>query len=662
MADVFISYSRTDKNIAEQLAVALEAAGISSWLDQHLQGGSTFTDVTEQELVDAASVVVLWTDTSVKSNWVKDEAQVGREQGKLVPLLIDGTLPPLGFRQIQAIDFTNWPKDTVPFGALTGALQAIMGDANSSLIVSDESAPPALPSRKSLIMAGMAAITLAVAAAGGLGYWVWGGGLSGSGNEASAEQADAKSIAILPFRDLSAESQSWFSDGLAQEISAALSRTPDLKVAPIAESFRFRERQQSMSDIGGELGVARVLDGSVRRSEDRIVVDIELIDAQSGDRLFTQRYDRPLADTITVQEEIATRVARALNTALDPAALAELIDSGTNSVEAYEAFLRAQGFTFSGEDGNGQASLEQYRRAQELDPSWSRAHIAAASNIVDGLSLASFSYINDADRAALSAEFDRNIEAAERTARSASERDTALYLRHYFSGDLNAALRVITRNTERAPEDADSWRTKGNLEDLLGRNDAAAASAARASALEPDRPHLNINNLYDARAYDEAEALYDATPADHRGSMLFLYQSHRVLLSVGRVEEAARLAREIRSYEPSRDSRMIVDIRQACAQGDRAGANALMDIEAEYANTQWQALMYLGRTEEAVEVMRPYDFAEAPFPLLELLSYPFFDPRPYPNLMAVMARQNIPVPDRLFFNPPACPPAKEESV
>ncbi|RZV48368.1 MAG: hypothetical protein EX258_08925 [Sphingomonadaceae bacterium] len=344
--------------------------------------------------------------------------------------------------------------------------------------------------------------------------------------------------------------------------------------------------------------------------------------------------------------------------ALDPAALSGLIDSGTNSVDAYEAFLRAQDITFGGENDNGQAALEQYRRAQTLDPGWSRAHITAAEHILLGLSVSSTASIIDADRAALSAEFNRNIDAAARTSRNANERDTALHLRHYFNGDLNAALRVITRVTQNNPEDVSSWRIKGGVEYLLNRHDAAAASFARASALEPERPHLNINGLYDARAYEEAAAMHDAAPSNRRNSMLFVYQSHRALLAVGRIEDAGRLAREMDNYEKIRELRALVDIRQACSEGDRERAEEIAAMMFEWPNSTWQALMHLGRTEEAVEVMRPFDFAEAPYPLLDLLAYPFFDPRPYPNLMAVMERQNIPVPDRFFFNPPACPPAK----
>ncbi|RGP40174.1 Non-specific serine/threonine protein kinase [Altererythrobacter insulae] len=646
VADVFLSYSRADQSRIEQLVAALEEANYSVWWDRYIDGGAEFSADIERELHAAKTVIVAWSKDSAASRWVRDEAGVALEAGKLIAISFDGTAPPLGFKQIHAVDMRR-------AGGLDDLKRSLANKLGQSAApAASTSRPPARRTAKAAILA----IPL-IAGVGGLGYWVWQSGISDDAAVAAATKADAQSIAILPFRDLSAEPQSWFSDGLAQEISAALSRTPDLKVAPISESFRFRERQQSMTDIGGELGVARVLDGSVRRGADRIVVDIELIDTQSGDSLFTQRYDRPLSDTITVQEEIATRVARALNTALDPAALSELIDSGTKSVEAYEAFLRAQDITAGGEDGNGQAALEQYRRAQALDSRWSRAHITAAEHILQGLSVSSIAAITNADRAALSAEFNRNIDAAERTARNAGERDKAVYWRHYFDGDYNAAHRVISRITQNTPEDADWWRAKGGLEYLISRFDAAALSFARAAALEPELPHLNINGLYDSRAYEDAAAVHDSAPANRRNSMLFVYQSHRALLAAGRVEDAGRLAREMNDYEAARDLRIMVDIRQACSEGDRERAEAIASTMSDWPNTTWQALMHLGRTEDAVEVMRPFDYAEAPFPLLELLAYPFFDPRPYPNLMAVMERQNIPVPDRFFFNPPACPPA-----
>lgn len=101
---LFISYARTDREPVERLARALEKAGFQVWWDAALEGGHHFAAEIERELEAADAVIVLWSEASVQSNWVLDEAMHGRDRGCLIPLRLDGTMPPLGFRQIQSID------------------------------------------------------------------------------------------------------------------------------------------------------------------------------------------------------------------------------------------------------------------------------------------------------------------------------------------------------------------------------------------------------------------------------------------------------------------------------------------------------------------------------------------------------------------------------
>ncbi|WP_197042185.1 toll/interleukin-1 receptor domain-containing protein, partial [Sandarakinorhabdus oryzae] len=105
---LFISYSRIDQAIALPLISGLEQQGYAVWWDGLLEGGDNFLPTTQAALENADAVVVLWSKTSVDSHWVRDEATVGREGRRLVPLSIDGSLPPLGFRQFQVIDITKW--------------------------------------------------------------------------------------------------------------------------------------------------------------------------------------------------------------------------------------------------------------------------------------------------------------------------------------------------------------------------------------------------------------------------------------------------------------------------------------------------------------------------------------------------------------------------
>ena len=112
MADVFLSYAREDQRVAEQLARTLEAQGLSVWWDRQIVAGHSFDDVIERELESAAGVIVLWSDASVQSEWVRAEASAAAERGVLVPANIAPVRPPLEFRRKQTVDLAGWHGDT----------------------------------------------------------------------------------------------------------------------------------------------------------------------------------------------------------------------------------------------------------------------------------------------------------------------------------------------------------------------------------------------------------------------------------------------------------------------------------------------------------------------------------------------------------------------
>ena len=108
MAKIFLSYAREDVDAAKQLAGCIASAGHEVWWDRHIQGGSRFSDEIDRALKDAEAVVVMWSDASVASAWVQDEAAEGRDSGRLVPVALGGCRPPLGFRQFHTIALGEW--------------------------------------------------------------------------------------------------------------------------------------------------------------------------------------------------------------------------------------------------------------------------------------------------------------------------------------------------------------------------------------------------------------------------------------------------------------------------------------------------------------------------------------------------------------------------
>jgi TolB-like protein len=153
-----------------------------------------------------------------------------------------------------------------------------------------------------------------------------------------------KSVAVLPFADFSPEqNQAWFADGLADEILNALARTPDIMVASRTSASGYKGSDKSVQTIARELGVANVLEGSLRGSGGRIRITAQLIRASDGFHLWSQTYDVDAADVIEVQEDVSRKIAGALQTTLDPEALADMMRVGTRSVSAYRAYLKGLG-------------------------------------------------------------------------------------------------------------------------------------------------------------------------------------------------------------------------------------------------------------------------------------------------------------------------------
>ena len=141
---VFVSYSRTDLDRARPVIALLEGAGFDVWWDGRLEGGENYLAITENALETADCVLVLWSQTSVGSHWVRDEAQRGRERGCLVPLSLDGTMAPLGFRQFQLLDISGW--NGAPNDALAGRiLAAVRQRAGQGSAVNEAPVPFMVP-------------------------------------------------------------------------------------------------------------------------------------------------------------------------------------------------------------------------------------------------------------------------------------------------------------------------------------------------------------------------------------------------------------------------------------------------------------------------------------------------------------------------------------
>ncbi len=359
MADIFLSYAREDLERVRPLIAAIEAGGKSVWYDQSLRAGADFGAETAAALDGAKAVVVVWSPHSVASKWVRDEASVGRDASILIPISLDGASPPLGFRQIQTIDFGGWKGDpSAPavktlIAALDGAPAAPAGAVVARKAPWTERFLKPVP-----LAAGAAALALIVVVALLPSFLTRPAGAPHEAESGSAAQTPphpeedalapvskdapaAKSVAVLPFVALSSgEDDGYFADGLSEEIINALTTLPDLLVTARTSAFYFKGKDTPIPEIARTLGVAHVVEGSVRRSGDKARISAQLIRASDNFHLWSQTYDRNLDDVFAAQTDIAENVARALEIYLDENDRKAMQHAGVGDVDAYIAYQK----------------------------------------------------------------------------------------------------------------------------------------------------------------------------------------------------------------------------------------------------------------------------------------------------------------------------------
>ncbi|MEO6228433.1 MAG: hypothetical protein ABIO61_11345 [Thermomonas sp.] len=196
----------------------------------------------------------------------------------------------------------------------------------------------------------------------------------------SPASADSRSIAVLPFVNMSSDQeQEYFSDGISEEILNALTKVDGLKVAGRTSSFFFKGKNENLTTIGKSLGVAHVLEGSVRKQGDKVRITAQLIRAQDGFHLWSETYDGDLKDVFALQESIARAITGKLQVILQGDQKTRLVNAGTSNPEAYALFLQATSI-FNRRDGDRfREAIAALEAAIALDPAYARAHSRLAA-------------------------------------------------------------------------------------------------------------------------------------------------------------------------------------------------------------------------------------------------------------------------------------------
>ena len=340
MADVFISYARSDKTRVAPLVAAIEANGWTVWWDPEICPGQEFDRQIARELKAATAVLVVWTRNSVESRWVRGEAREGAERGILVPIRFERAELPIDVRTFHTTDFDDWGEN--PGSPQAQEVMRALGT----------------------MIAGRRALQSATA-------------ISTSGKLASAHDHERLAICVLPFANMSGDpEQEYFSDGITEDIITDLSKVSALAVTSRNSSFVFKGKHVDVPKVARELKVDHVLEGSVRKVGGRVRITAQLVNGSSNDHVWAERYDRDLNDIFALQDEISEAIVKALKLKLLPEEKHAIEQRGTNNVEAYNLYLMGRQLYVSGPEGNARraaAIVRLFTRSTEIDPGYAHA-------------------------------------------------------------------------------------------------------------------------------------------------------------------------------------------------------------------------------------------------------------------------------------------------
>lgn len=454
MASVFLSYDREDAGRARTIAAALEKAGHSVWWDLHVRGGAQFSKVIEEALKAADAVVVLWSERSVESAWVRDEAAAGRDSGRLVPVSLDVTEPPLGFRQFQTIDLTRWRgRGRIPgLQELLLAVDQVAGSAAEKA----PAAPPAVAAtrggklRVPLVLGGVALLFVAVA-----GLWLWKPWEPGHD---------------VPIVAVAAAEASPLSQSLARDL---LTKLGTLQVAS-SNPVRLTEHGEGAgrrADLIFEVGGAR--------TPDQAVSNLVLLSGRDRTVLWSREFKQPDSRIPDLKQQLAFTAARVLGCARDA-----LPANGRRlKQQTLKVYLSGCALLAETEGVDTQPTIPMFQeviaKAPDFEGAWAKL-LSARNEIYSGTGSADAREKLVAEVAA-ARKVNPNMPAV-------YQAEISLLPENAYAKRMNLAERAVAQN----PHHATSLAGRSVIFSFLGRMDAAVNDARAAVELDPLSPTQRI--------------------------------------------------------------------------------------------------------------------------------------------------------------------------
>jgi TolB-like protein/class 3 adenylate cyclase len=365
---------------------------------------------------------------------------------------------------------------------------------------------------------------------------------------------DKPSIAVLPFQNMSGDpEQDYFADGVVEDIITALSRFKSLFVIARNSSFTYKGKAVDIKQIGRELGVRYVLEGSVRKAANRVRIAAQLINASTGAHLWADRFDGVIEDIFELQDQVTTSVVGAITPTLERAEIGRAVLKPTNSLDAYDHYMRGIASVYQWTNEANSEALRHYYKAIELDPNFALAY---------ALATCCYSWRKINRRVTDTA---REIAETKRLAERATQlgQDDAQVLcwsggaLAFVVGEVDAGLALVDRALRLNPNLMDAWLSSGSVRLVLGEWNLAAEHFAHAIRLSPFDPLLFFmqggaaSGHFYAGRYDEA-AVWSAKSIGENPNFS---QAWRIAAAsnafLGRQEQAQKAVARLQQLEPA---------------------------------------------------------------------------------------------------------------
>jgi adenylate cyclase len=463
-ADVFISYSRADKDKVLGLTEKLRAAGVSLWIDQ---GGIDAATMWGEEIVNAldnAKVLLLMvTESAVSShNVIKEVVLASERKSHILPVHLEPTRLPPSFKYplagIQHIEYFQGNPDEnlktilralerIGVGIAAPAGPVIQGPAEDS----QHGHPPA-----------------------------------------SEQGIEPGALAVLPFDNISPDEEAdYFSDGLTEELIARLSLVSEIELVSRWASMQYKGRRQDIKSIGSELGARYIIGGSVRRFRDSVRVTVQLVDVETNRQLWGNTYKGKLDDIFDIQEQVAKQIVEALKLKLSFSENISLSKRQTVNAQAYDLYLRGQDYLYRLTKRGTEHAVQLFEKAIELDPRYAAAY--AGCSCAYGQMYQWFSreekYRDKAQEHSFKAlMYDSTL----------SEAYTAMGLSYFIWGKFEEAAASVAKAIELDPDDFIAFWTLARIKFTTGRLEEALELFRRVIEIQPKFyvAHLDLKQTF----------------------------------------------------------------------------------------------------------------------------------------------------------------------